>query len=108
GDALQIILGAGRYTTENNFFGNTPPQQGTNFIIEFFGSHKKPVLQWSLQGISQGCEPAGYNAYFQYRVGMFQLPAYDGMSRFVVGHNFAFPRIDKLVFLLQSRDNPFY
>ena len=105
GDFVEVIRGARGDGLEMEFFADTTTKRHGHAIHELVDVHEVDVSLREQLGVAESTLPAGDDADFEERVGVFEEPAADGVAGFVVGDGFLLGRVEDEGFLLEAADD---
>ena len=107
GDFVEVVARAARHGVEMELLGYATGERHGHAVHQLVDVHEVGVAGWEVLGVAESALAAGYDGDFEEWVGIFEVPATDGVAGFVVGNGFLLFRAEDEGFLFETADGAF-
>ena len=105
GDFVEIVAGAAGDGVEVEFFRDAAGEGHGHAVHELVDVHEVGFAGGEVLGVAEGALAAGDDGDFEEGVGVFEVPAADGVAGFVVGDRSLFFGAEDEGFLFETADD---
>ena len=107
GDFVEVVARPARHGVEVELLGYATGERHGHAVHQLVDVHEVGVAGWEVLGVAESALAAGYDGDFEEWVGIFEVPATDGVAGFVVGNGFLLFRAEDEGFLFETADGAF-